>query len=300
VKSLTDRESFSHNAGNQWIMSATAASLRAERASATAPPRRRRYARWRPPVAVAAVVLGLVGGQAIALAFVALAGGGHDEVGIANGIGLLLGDAILLAVILAFARRGTRLSAATLGIRRTSFWPALGWASAFFVGTLALEGLWGLLVGGGGEKAAGGSGSAPSVIAIALIMLGVAVAAPIVEEIAFRGYLFAALTTWRGPWIAALVTALLFGGAHVAAAPPKMLPALAIFGFAACMLFWFTGSLLPSVAVHAFNNALVLSVLAGWSWQAPLALIGAVALSVGVLLPFARERAPLSPRPREG
>ena len=64
---------------------------------------------------------------------------------------------------------------------------------------------------------------------IALVIFGVAVAAPIAEEIAFRGYLFAALTTWRGPWPAALVTGLLFGAAHVAVYP-ELLPALAFFG----------------------------------------------------------------------
>ena len=30
------------------------------------------------------------------------------------------------------------------------------------------------------------------------------------------------------------------------------------FGVAACLLFWFTGSLLPCMAVHAFNNAIAI------------------------------------------
>jgi uncharacterized protein len=251
-----------------------------------------RYARWRPPTAVAAVVLGLVAGQAVALALV-LTAGGDDDANVVDGLALLVADAVLLAVIVAFARRGARLAPATLGIRRTRFWPAFGWASAIFLGTIAAEGLWALIVGGGGEQEpAAGSSSTPSVIAVALIMLGIAVAAPIVEEIAFRGYLFAALTTWRGPWMAALVTSLLFGAAHVAALPPEFLPAAAIFGFAACMLFWFTGSLLPAVGIHALNNGLVVAVIAGWSWQIPLAAIGAVALSIALLLPIAREHAP--------
>jgi membrane protease YdiL (CAAX protease family) len=261
---------------------------------------RRRTARWRPPVAVAAIATGLAGGQALALSFVLAAGGDVDEPSIANGVGLLLGDVFLLAVILLFARRGARLGAATLGIRRTAFWPALGWAAAIYAGTFLAEGLWTVLVGGGGEEAGTSAGPAPPLIAVVLIVAGVVVTAPIVEEIAFRGYLFAALTTWRGPWIAALVTAVLFGSAHIASAPLEALPALALFGFAACLLFWFTGSLLPCVAVHAFNNALVIGGIAGWSWQIPLVLVGAVALSLALLLPFARERAPMSPRPREG
>src|SRR4051812_4059320 len=122
-------DSGSHPAGIPSIMSATAASLVAKRAAAgDRSARQRRFARWRPPVAAAAVVLGLVGGQALALAVVLASGDGSDAVGIANGVGLLLGDAVLLAVVLVFARRGARLGAATLGIRRTRFWPALGWS----------------------------------------------------------------------------------------------------------------------------------------------------------------------------
>jgi CAAX protease family protein len=242
-------------------------------------------------VALAAVVLGLLAGQAVALAL--MLGFGGDEPGIVDGIGLIAADVVLIAVIVLFARRGAKLSAGTLGIRRTRFWPAVGWSCAFFAATIALQGLWTLLVGAPAEEAGGASaGGPPSTLVIALVLLGVCVAAPIGEEIAFRGYLFAALTTWRGPWPAALVTGLLFGAAHVAVYPPEMLPALAFFGVAACLLFWFTGSLLPCIAVHAFNNAMATAAIAGWGWQIPLVVIGAVTLSVVLLLPFARERAP--------
>ena len=43
---------------------------------------------------------------------------------------------MLLGVVLAVARRGAdKLGAATLGIRRTAFWPAVGWMvlTYFFV-----------------------------------------------------------------------------------------------------------------------------------------------------------------------
>src|SRR5687767_1608650 len=127
-------------------------------AGAAAPvARRRRIARWRPPVALAAVVLGLAGGQALSLGVVAAFGG--DKASVWDGIGLLLADALLIAVIVAFARKGARLSAGTLGIRRARFWPAVGWACAFFAATLALEGLWTLLVGTGAEEVSGGGGA---------------------------------------------------------------------------------------------------------------------------------------------
>ena len=279
------------SSGYPGAMAASAARVSSSTDSAP-PASRRRIARWKPPVALAAVVLGLVGGQALSLAVVAAFGG--DEASVWDGIGLLLGDAFLIAVIVAFARKGARLSAGTLGIRRTRLWPAVGWACALFIATLALEALWTMLVGASPEDASGGgaTGGPPPAIVVALVVFGVAVMAPIAEEIAFRGYLFASLTTWRGPWPAAIVTGLLFGAAHVAVYPPELLPALAFFGVAACLLFWFTGSLLPCIAVHAFNNAIAMGSLAGWDWQIPLVVIGAVALSVLLVLPFARERAP--------
>ena len=127
--------------------------------------------------------------------------------------------------------------------------------------------------------------------ATVLILFAVAVLAPVVEELAFRGYLFPALTRWRGPWVGAALTALLFGAAHFASSPLAALPALAVFGFGACLLYWFTGSLLPCVGLHAANNALVMSVGGAGTWQVP-ALIGCVLLAILLLLPFARERAP--------
>jgi membrane protease YdiL (CAAX protease family) len=198
----------------------------------------------------------------------------------------------------AFARRGAdKLSAATLGIRRTRFGPALGWTLAVYFGVVALEGLWVLLItvlgaDGGVSRQDAGSPGAPSTATALAIFFAIAVAAPIGEEIAFRGYLFPALTRWRGPWTGAILTGLLFGAAHLLVYPVVFLPALTFFGFGACLLFWFTGSLLPSVCLHAINNAIAAGVLLGGSWQVPLGVLGAVAAVLLLLAPFARERAP--------
>ena len=127
---------------------------------------------------------------------------------------------------------------------------------------------------------------------IVLLFLGIAVATPIAEEVAFRGYLFPALTRWRGPWIAAVVSSVLFGFAHLAVYPLEVLPPLMVFGFGACLLLWFTGSLLPCVALHAINNAFVLGLSAGWTWQVPLVVAGSTLAALLLLAPFARRAAP--------
>jgi uncharacterized protein len=264
-------------------------------AAASARPPRRDFARWSPGFAVGVVVAGLVLGQAVALGVLVAAGGDRGDPAWLLPVVLLAGDAVLLAIIVAAANRGTeRLGAATLGLRRTPFGPALGWTLVAWVAFGAVGGLWALLVGPGAEEEQGGGlrldTAAPGVVA--LFVLLVAVTAPIVEEIAFRGYLFAALTRWRGPWLAAVVSGVLFGAAHIAAYPPELLPPLAVFGVGLAMLFWFTRSLLPCIALHAANNALVMGIELGWGWAVPLLMLGSVALAVGLVWPFSRERAP--------
>src|SRR4051812_17778686 len=257
-----------------------------------------RAARWRPVPAVAAVIGGLVVSQAIGIGVAALVGGGARIA-----LSLVLADLVLLAIVLVVASRGAeRLGPATLGIRRTSLGPAFGWGAALLFCGFAFNALLVLLFGSDG-----GSGGTRhhhvehlAVGKAVLLTLGIAVTAPLAEEIGFRGYLFPALTRWRGPWLGAAITALLFGAAHFAALPVVMLPRAAAFGFGACMLFWFTGSLLPGGAVHSLNNAIVLTVVTGGR-LAP-ALLAAPLLALLVLLPFARERAPgvqPTPTPQE-
>src|SRR5262245_20817277 len=79
----------------------------------------KRFARWRPRTALAVVIVGLVVSQLVALAL-ALAVGDERRLDWVTACGLLVADAVLLGIVLLFARRGAeRLGAATFGIRRT-------------------------------------------------------------------------------------------------------------------------------------------------------------------------------------
>lgn len=258
-----------------------------------ASPRRRRFARWNPGLALGAVVVALIGSQLVALALL-LAAGGDDAPQWLSAAGIVVADLVLLGTVVAVARRGTNnLGAATLGIRRTAFLPALGWMLLAYFGVTLFNAIWILLVGTGSTPRDTSAGGTELTVATAVfVTLGVAIAAPIVEEITFRGYLFPALTRWKGPWIGALVCAVVFGLAHFAVYPPELLPMMAVFGFFACMLFWFTGSLLPCIALHAMNNALVVGRDFGWSWEIPVFMVGCMLLVLLLLMPFARERAP--------
>jgi membrane protease YdiL (CAAX protease family) len=82
--------------------------------------------------------------------------------------------------------------------------------------------------------------------------------APICEEIFFRGFLFGGLTTSLRLWPAALLSAALFGIAHVDAGS---FPVLFVIGIALAWARWRFGSLLPGIAIHACNNLLAAALI---------------------------------------
>jgi membrane protease YdiL (CAAX protease family) len=84
----------------------------------------------------------------------------------------------------------------------------------------------------------------------------VAVFAPVVEELTFRGLGFTLLLERFGRVAAVLLVGLLFGLAHGLV---EALPVLAAFGAGLAYLRARTGSVYPGMVVHACFNALVLT-----------------------------------------
>lgn len=86
----------------------------------------------------------------------------------------------------------------------------------------------------------------------------VAVLAPVVEELTYRGLGFTLLAPY-GTWAAILATGVLFGAAHGLVAG---LPVLTFFGIVVAWLRSRTGSVYPSMLLHGVFNgtALLLSV----------------------------------------
>lgn len=101
----------------------------------------------------------------------------------------------------------------------------------------------------------------------------VCVVAPCCEEFFFRGFLFGVLRGMNvkafghqlGPWIAAVIVAILFGAAHFSSANPQALIPLGFLGFLLCIMRWKTGSLYPGMALHSINNCIALAVTE-FSW----------------------------------
>jgi uncharacterized protein len=98
-----------------------------------------------------------------------------------------------------------------------------------------------------------------AVAAAVLIVL----AAPLSEEIFFRGFMFAGIRRSAPFWVAAGCSAAVWGLFHYTGPGSwGVCLQLAIFGVILAWLYERTGSIWPTIAVHMFNNALAFAILA--------------------------------------
>jgi membrane protease YdiL (CAAX protease family) len=91
----------------------------------------------------------------------------------------------------------------------------------------------------------------------------IVIAAPISEEVFFRGFMFAGIRR-RAPFVVAAVSSAAVWGLFHYTGPDSwgVCLQLAIFGVVLAWLYERTGSILPTIAVHMFNNALAFAILA--------------------------------------
>lgn len=88
-------------------------------------------------------------------------------------------------------------------------------------------------------------------------ILLIVIAAPIGEEVCFRGMLFGGLRTRLPRLAAALISGLVFGALH-ATTGVSAVPPLIFFGFLLALLYERTGSIVPGIMLHMLNNAVAL------------------------------------------
>jgi hypothetical protein len=199
-------------------------------------------------------------------------------------------------------RGGARLE--DFGFRRVALWTGVGAVVAAAVAYYGLTALYGALVHlHGTDKLPSELDVKHSTGALIGVAVFVCVVAPICEEFFFRGFIFGALRNIPlrvgrvdgGPWLAAVITGILFGAVHTQSASAQYLIPLGFLGFVLCLVRWRTRSLYPCMALHSVNNALALGVNE-LSWSA-LAILGLVVASWLVIAAVVGPLARPSPRP---
>ncbi len=105
---------------------------------------------------------------------------------------------------------------------------------------------------------------------------------PIIEEIGFRGLILGGLLKMRcRPWIAILISALVFASLHGFGA---IFVTAVLFGILVGWLYWRTGSIIPGIIIHIVNNSLTAIDLIGQShvilWL--ILIVGLLLLAYGL------------------
>jgi len=215
-------------------------------------------------VALFALDFALQAGATVFALVPKLVNGGLKEVGgslramFTDGTAFLIffnADWVLLLALLAICRPQTHEGwQERLGLRRCGFLSSALWivvAGLVFIGIGSVLSLY------KDEK---------TKLALELIRLGVhspvifflatAVAAPVVEELVFRGYAYSAWVGKFGAWGAAAATSLLFALCHLQYGWYGIL-AVFFLGLTLAFLRWKTGSVYPGMVLHMLNNAIV-------------------------------------------
>ncbi len=261
------------------------------------PPRGDDEPPWAPWTAPVAVVTGFVLGV-IGTVFVGLIGhaGGSSLTHPSPAVSLfgdLVFDLSFLAAALYFAAIRGRPRPADFGFRKVRLRVAAAGVLIAGVGYYVVTTIYAVVFNlHGTDKLPSELGVSKSTAALVGATVFVCVLAPIAEEFFFRGFIFGGLRRLRivvagrylGPWVAAVLTGILFGIAHTGSASSQYLVPLGMLGFTLCLLRWRTRSLYPCMALHSINNSLALGInQLHWSAGEICALMAGSVLTITAL-----------------
>jgi membrane protease YdiL (CAAX protease family) len=214
------------------------------------------YATWGPQLAIGGVLLALGAGILLGVPVILidqpangdLSDAANAVVQLATALGFLL---VPLAIATRWGESSVGVALGRLGVR--GFRPGvLKWMLAAVGAYLVFAGVYTAIFGSPHQE-----DIAESFGAVPMQILLIVIAAPISEEVCFRGMLFGGLRTRMPRLAAALVSALIFGALHaltgVSAVPP-----LIFFGFVLALLYEKTGSIVPGILLHMLNNSVAL------------------------------------------
>lgn len=199
-------------------------------------------------------------------------------------------DIMFVVAAVVFAGLGGRVVRSwQFGLRPTPARRAAGLVVLTIFAFLLFSAIWAVALNESTkEKLLEQLGANETVLLLALSALLTTVVAPVCEEMLFRGYIFAALSKWKGWLPGAAITAVLFGAVHAGSAPVVDLVPLAALGFFLCVLYRRTGSLYPCIATHSLNNSFAFVSLEGWRWTAAPALMAGSLAAIWLIWLLAR------------
>ena len=223
---------------------------------------RPRWPWWYGPVGfVAGAVIGLISAGVVWAVF-----GVDSDSPEATITGTVLLDGSLVAVALILASFVRRPKPWHFGLRRTAFWPAVGWAAlgltCFFVFAAVYTGIVQPDVEQTVAKDLGAGDSSLGLVVAGFMIICIA---PFAEEFFFRGFFYGALRTRFPVAVAAVIDGLVFGVIHFqgdGADGLLIVPPLAVLGVVFCLVYERTRSLYPCIALHALNNSIAYAVTA--------------------------------------
>jgi membrane protease YdiL (CAAX protease family) len=221
------------------------------------------------------------------VAIIAVASGAPagDDLPPGVNIGLtLFQNVAFLGAALLFARlSGGPPRAADFGLVKVRLGKAIGALIAVWIAFYVVTAIWALALKlDEKQELPDQLGAGDSLANTLLVVLLLTIVAPLGEELFFRGYFFRALKNWRGVIPAAILTGIVFGLMHAGSAPAAFLVPLGLFGFGLCLLYHWTGSLYPSIALHALNNSIAVGVALNWSWEIPVTMVGSVVATLTI------------------
>jgi len=220
---------------------------------------------------IATVALALAGRAIVAT-------GSGDITGALLGVGiaLILLDVATVGVALLLANRYGRPSGADFGLHRPPFRRAVGLLLAVGIGSTVASVLWVSALGLDDEdgQALTDRLGTDGTLTIVILIVVLTISGPLQEEFLFRGYIFRALRNRQGVWPAAITASVLFAAAHIGWIPIAFMVPIVLFGAGLCLLYHWTGSLYPGIALHALNNSIPLAAALHWTWQTPLLMVG--------------------------
>jgi membrane protease YdiL (CAAX protease family) len=161
-------------------------------------------------------------------------------------------------LVLISGRGETLASPGRLGLRRFNVAQGIGWTFAAYGGFFVFLVIYGLIFQPDPQEIIEEIEEERETLKLVALGVLVVLAAPVSEEVFFRGFLFGGLRGRLSFWPAAVISGLLFGLVHLPGGALQV-PPLAVFGVLLAWLYERTGSLGPPILMHVIQNSISFS-----------------------------------------